>query len=474
MKGCGRVFTFCILMFLGLTWTAAALDSPTRRDMAPDQPGDEEALNRELWEFAKKKPYSEALEHVAKGQRPATEPAAQMVLPNGWAIAPAGRQVEVGRFPNEMVLYAGHVVVLNTGYYMREPQEVSVVDPGSGLVVKVVRLDSMFPSACLGPGGDLYISGGFGRKIYRLNPKYDKVREYPVGGYTAGLADLDADRIAMAYMVTADTPRDFETGNYGKGKLAILNTDTGEIEAEATVGFFPHTVATLNGKLYVSLLGEDKVQVYDTKLNFLRSIQVGRAPQGLCRDAGRLYVVNTGSDSISVIDSAEDSVVATSDIRVRGNRFGSGPVSCAADGKRLYIAQSNVNAIAVLDKKRGRHLGSIPTGWFPTKVLFSNKQLLALSAKGIRPRRPNVDGPQPYPEKGGLQYVLTLLKGSVSIIPRVEIESRLPAWSRLVKKGAPVFSPAKGLRLPIRHVFYIVRENRTYDQVLGDSESWRW
>jgi len=74
----------------------------------------------------------------------------------------------------------------------------------------------------------------------------------------------------MEYMVTADSPQDFETGNYGKGKLAILNTDTGEIEAKATVGFFPHTVATL--------------------------------------------------DSISAIDSAVDSVVATFDIRVRGNR----------------------------------------------------------------------------------------------------------------------------------------------------------
>jgi len=134
-------------------------------------------LNRKLREFAKQKPYSEALEHVAKGQRPVAEPAAQMVLPNGWAIAPAGRQVEVGRFPTEMALYAGH-----TGYHMREPQEVSAVDPGSGQLVKVVRLDSMFPSVCQGPGGDLYISGGFGRKIYRLNPKYDKVREYPVGG----------------------------------------------------------------------------------------------------------------------------------------------------------------------------------------------------------------------------------------------------------------------------------------------------
>ncbi len=118
--------------FAVLIRSAAALDQPARRDMAPDQPGDEETLNRELWEFAKKKPYSEALEHVAKVRRPGTEPAAQIVLPNGWAIAPAGRQVEVGRFPNEMVLYAGRVVVLNTGFYMREPQEVSVVDPDSG------------------------------------------------------------------------------------------------------------------------------------------------------------------------------------------------------------------------------------------------------------------------------------------------------------------------------------------------------
>jgi hypothetical protein len=92
-----------------------------------------------------------------------------------------------------------------------------------------------------------------------------------------------------------------------------------------------------------------------------------------------------------------------------------------------------------------------------------------VSAKGIRPRRPNPHGPQPTNDKrNGPDYVLTLLQGSVASVPRQEIDAHLKEWTAQVRAGAPLFSPATGLQLPIRHIFYIVRENRTYDQVMGD------
>ncbi len=77
----------------------------------------------------------------------------------------------MGRLPFEAISYAGHIVVLNTGYYTREPQELSVVNSATGSIVRVLRLNSMFPSVVAGADGDLYVSGGFGQIMYRLNTK---------------------------------------------------------------------------------------------------------------------------------------------------------------------------------------------------------------------------------------------------------------------------------------------------------------
>lgn len=465
-RGIAAIFFF---MSLFLSIAAAAEPAGSTRGLAPDQPGEDDVLNEELWSYVKKTPYSDAIRHVERfSRRAGSTLTAQVELPNGWKIAPAGARVEVGRFPHELVSYAGQVVVLNTGFYYKEPQEVSVVNPETRKLVKVLHLDSMFPSAVAGLDGDLYISGGFSRKVYRFNRRFEPVRDYAVGGYAAGLAPLDSGRIAVLYMVASDSAENFDSGKYGRGRLAILNTTSGQIEREADAGYFPHTVKFAQGKLYVTILGEDKLQVYDLELNILKTIPVGRTPQDLCSDAQRLYVVNTGSDSISVVDTLKDSLVSTIELKVKGRAYGSGPTSCAVEGNRLYVTQSNVNAVAVLDKRRGKLLGSIPTGWYPTKVLFDKGRMFVLSAKGIRPRRPNVDGPQPYTEKGGSQYVLTLLKGSLSIISKKAVGSKLSLWTRQVEKGSPLYAPLKGLDLPIRHIFYIVRENRSFDQVLGD------
>lgn len=440
--------------------------------MLPDEPGEENILNRELWRFAKGTPYEMAERHInAARQAQPKAPAAEVVLPTGWKIAPAGRQVGVGRLPEEAIFYAGHIVVLNTGYYNKEPQEISIVDPASGQVVKVLYPGSLFPSAVAGIDDDLYISGGYDHTIYRYNNKFNLVKKYSVQGYAAGLAPLDRDHLAVVYMVVNVAPKSAKQVQYGQGKLAILNIKTGKIESEVDAGYFPHTVRYLNGKLYVSILGEDKLNVYDTHANLLKSLQVGTTPQDLCPDpqAHRLYVVNTGSDNLSVLDTKKDEVVGRIAIGSPGYGFGCGPTSCAVDGDRLFITLAYKNAVGVFNKRDGKCLGCIPTGWFPAKVILGNKWVAVLSAKGIKSRRPNVNGPQPvWKMSNEDQYVLTLLKGALGIIPRAQIETNLPAWTRQVKEGSPLYGFHQGLKLPIRYVFFIVRENRTYDQVLGD------
>src|SRR5215471_20122866 len=145
-----------------------------------------------------------------------------MALPNGWKITPAGTQIEVGRFPGEAVAYAGRLVVLNTGYYVAQGQEVSIVDPDRGQVVKTLRLPSIFPSAQEGLDGNLYISGGINQKIYRLNRGFEQAGGITVPGYTAGLAAIDATHIAVACLVASSDLDKYRKGYYEKGKLVIV------------------------------------------------------------------------------------------------------------------------------------------------------------------------------------------------------------------------------------------------------------
>ncbi|MBW4505333.1 MAG: bifunctional YncE family protein/alkaline phosphatase family protein [Scytonematopsis contorta HA4267-MV1] len=431
-----------------------------QRELAPDQPGEEENLNKELWEFVKKDtPYPTFL---AKAQAKTPQ---EMSLPNGWKISPAGTQIEVGRLPYEAINYAGKLVVLNTGYYGKEPQNISVIDTKNAKVIKTLPYQSLFPSAKQSPDSDLYISGGFDQKIYRINKEFNPVREYPIKGYAAGIAPIDNKRLAVNYLVTQS-----EQKNYTQGKLAILNTETGAIEQETNVGYFPYSVEFLNNKLYVILIGENKLLIYDKQLKPIKTLTVGQKPQNFCVDGQNLYVLNTASDSISVIDTKKDVIVSNIDVRHKGFRSGSSPTSCVIEGNRLYVTQAEINAVAVFDKNKKQLQGFIPSAWYPTKVLLNQGQMSILSAKGIHLRRPNLDGVQPITSKGGKGYVLKLLKGSVSLVPQKQINASLKNWTKQVEEGSPIYSAKEGLKLPIRHIFYIVKENRTYDQILGDLE----
>jgi YVTN family beta-propeller protein len=439
-----------------------AKPQPKERDF--DRPEEADDLNRELWESARQTPYADVLSYVAAAQRASrAREKNEIELPNGWRISPAGQQVEVGRLPYEVVSFAGKLVVLNNGYYIREPQEVSVIDPTTAQVVKTLRLNSLFPSAVVGIDGDLYISGGFDQKVFRVDREFNVVREYQVPGFTGGLAPVDATHLAVGLMATKN-----EKGDYINGKLVLLNTLSGQIEKETSIGYFPYALRYLNEKIFVTLLGENKLLVFDKQVRLLKTVIVGRTPQEMCSDGRRVYVTNTGSDSLSVVDLKTHQIVSTINVASPESRFGRTPTSCAIEGQRLYVTLAGINAVAVINKQNGKTTGLIPTGWYPTKVITEAGRLVVASAKGIQARRPNPDGPQPVANRGGDRYVLTLLKGSVSLLPTKEISSQLPAMTRQVESSSPLFSVTEGSRLPIRHVFYIVKENRTYDQVLGD------
>ena len=454
-------------VFLMLLTTVMLFSGATAQQRRVDDPDDQDDLNRELWEFARKTPYDSILPYIAAAQKQSkAQEVAEVELPNGWRIAPAGAQVEVGRLPYTFTMFAGKLVVLDTGYYYfpntKEPQEVSIVDIDTAQVIKTLRINSLFPSAVVA-GNYLYISGGNDQKVYRVNQQFEVDKEFELAGFGGGLAAIDADHIAVATMALRNPKFEFT-----HGRLSLLNTSSGKIVTEVDLGYFPYAVKFVAGKLFVTLLGENKVLVFDGRLRLLKTIVVGRTPQEMCSDGRELFVVNTSSDDLTRINARTMRVNGTISLAAKGSTFGTTPSSCAIDANRLYVTLAGNNSVAVLDRPALKQSALIPTGWYPTNVLLNGRKILIANAKGIRARRPNPDGPQTNQPSRPPGYVLNLLKGSISILSLDDLKTNASKWTAQVNSASPLFDNTHGFNLPIKHVFYIIKENRTYDQVLGD------
>jgi len=200
---------------------------------------------------------------------------------------------------------------------------------------------------------------------------------------------------------------------------------------------------------------------------------------------GRLFVSNGGLNTVTVLDAVNGAAQETlASAMAPGDPPGSTPDSLALspDGSTLYVANASNNNVAVFDVSvpgSGRSLGFIPTGWFPSSVRLTpdGGKLLVVSARGLRPKANSTGSPGKWP------YIGSLYQGSLAIIdlpPAAKFASALAAWTRIAQKCRPrpaVESAADrdnpipdrpGLSSPIRYVIYIIKENRTYDQVLGD------
>ena len=441
-------------------------------DDAPglDVPGQEQTLNAQLWRFAKNTSYDKVQQDLEATQAQSkTLIPMEVTLPNGWRMAPAGTQLELGRYPMVLVSFKKKIVVLNNGYYVETKPEISICNQDGTKIEKTLTVPSLFPSACVGKDGQLYVSGGYDQKVRRFNSKLKDVKDYLMGGFTAGIAAVNSNHLAVAYMLI-----DNGKGGYDSpGKLALLNTRSGKVEDEVECGRMPQAVVSFGGKIYVSLLSDAQVRVYESRsrrLKLKKIIMVGKSPSAFASDPHhhRLYVLNQDSDEVTVINTRNLQVIATWSLKQKGFKFGVAPTSGFVAGNQLFVTLSRLNAVAVLDTQDGHIEGYIPTGWYPTCVIVDKKKLRVLSSKGIHERRPNPNGPQPIRKREEPGYVLTLLRGSLGTVSLSSLDSHLADWTQQVTNSSPLFDPTQGFKLPIEHIFYIVKENRTYDQVLGD------
>jgi hypothetical protein len=215
--------------------------------------------------------------------------------------------------------------------------------------------------------------------------------------------------------------------------------------------------------------------------------QVARLPVGLqpselvlTRDGRRLFVANASSDSLVIIDRPSFRVCETLVTHPEpGQLFGSAPnaLALSPDEARLYVALGGNNAVAVVELGNpSRMCGLIPVGWYPGAVTISGRRIFAANVKGV--------GSRAGPREGGGHSVYDF-RGSVSVVDMPEADV-LAEYTRRAKRNARVFEGLRALDRaaaarapkpvpdragdpsPIKHVVYILKENRTYDQVFGD------
>ena len=209
----------------------------------------------------------------------------------------------------------------------------------------------------------------------------------------------------------------------------------------------------------------------------------GSSPNSVVTDGKRVYVANNHSDTIAVIDVATNRLLGQIPLRIPDARlsklrgimpFG---VALSPNNAYLFVAESGINAVAVIDTRRQIVLGHLPVGWFPAKVAVApdGKHLYVANAKGYG-AGPN-GGPQFVAGPEGT-YVGSIQKGTVSIIDLPDFtteagQRQLQAWSRQVLENngfiaRPTPAPLPVCNAQIKHVIFITKENRTYDEVFGD------
>jgi len=207
----------------------------------------------------------------------------------------------------------------------------------------------------------------------------------------------------------------------------------------------------------------------------------GASPSTVAVGSSRIYVSNATNDTISVLDPETGEVETQIDLNVTGLEklrgvlpFG---MALAPDETRLYVACSGLNAVAVIDTRERSLLGYIPAGWFCSSVEVSKdgRRLYVASAKGVG-SGPNGGTGFKVPERGS--HPGDIMQGLFQVVP-VPDEAQLASYTKQVESntfvareveddGENPLPPASGLRAsPIRHVVFIVKENRTFDQVFG-------
>lgn len=365
-----------------------------------------------------------------------------------------------------------------------------------------------------------------GRRIYLANVRgnvkvFAVAPDHKVSGlFSIPLPNANApgrkEEIPSGLALSPDGKRLYVVLNLSN-RLAELDATNGRVLRLWDVGFAPYDVVLVGNKAYVSNWGgrrpdsttltgpggrgtrvrvdpvrhiasEGSVTVIDLAKNRVeKEILTGLHASALAAAPGGRYVAvaNAASDNISVLDTRNDEVIETIWVKSSpADLFGASPTALTFDrnGRRLFVCNGGMNAVAMINFKPGssRLLGLIPVGWFPGAVVHDARRnaLYVANIKGISPGRVNA-------KTGRIEYNSHQYHGSLSLF-QVPGARALASHTATVLHNcrAPMISAARLPARPdqpprpvpervgepsvFRHVVYIIKENRTYDQVMGD------
>jgi YVTN family beta-propeller protein len=424
-------------------------------------------------------------------------------LPNGWRITPLGRSVQT----EDMVLNVSMapdrkaVVALHAGF---NPHGLVVVDPRAEEAVQRIPLKSAWLGLAWHPNGKkVYVSGGNanGRKptrapIYIFDYTDGKLSKEPAGTLEE---TIDTSELFWSGLVHHHSKPLLFAANRGTGpgtsNVVVFDTASGKLLQRIPVEVNPYAlVLSDNGQtLYVSNWASSSVSVIDVNtLHVTGRISVGDNPNdmALSKD-GRLFVSCANDNTVAVIDTKTRNVIKRISTALTPNSpEGSTPNALALDrdNQMLFVANADNNDVAVVrvaERAKSEVMGFIPVGWYPSALAIHAGKLYVGNSKGMGSYS-DIKGPgSPLAStRNGDESVKSLQKGSIEIIDLTQMKTNLRAWSKQVYDNTPYHddqlvaakAPASativprdvGAGSPIKHVLYIIKENRTYDQVLGD------
>ncbi len=425
-----------------------------------------------------------------------------VMLPNGWKLTPAGKHLPLGDLPLNMAVSPDKkwLAVTNNGYGR---QCVKMFDLQKQREVDDQTIAKSWYGLCFGlDGKHLYASAGNDNQV----KIYDVSRE---GKLTLSDSIVmgkpwDDQRISPAGMAVCPANKQLFVVTRWDNSLYIYELPSKRLIKKAPLGGEGYQVVFSKdgGEAYVSCWGSDEVAVWDVEESrWKQRIQVGSHPNELCMDErhDRLFVANANDNSVSVINLSDGRVEET----LNAALYPGALQGCTTNGlclmkkgKQLAIANADNNCVTVFDvseKGKSRAIGFIPVGWYPTNVKCVDNHLWVTNGKGLRSMA-NPNGPNPVEKsqkfghhKGDAnhaktEYIGGLFLGALSIID-VPDGKQLAAYSKQVYDNTPYDKTKElvaegennnpipfrvGDASPIKHVFYVIKENRTYDQVLGD------
>lgn len=417
-------------------------------------------------------------------------------LPNQWLLHPAGTQIHLGDFPvNSTFDPSGSwLAILHAGY---GEHEIAIVDlrRARPRLTSRVTLDGTFYGIAFAPDGKrLFASGAESDVVheFRFSDGYlTPTRKIPVA--------LGKTKFIPGGMtVSRDSTSLFVTGTWGHA-LAIVSLvgdpRVRHIDLEAESHPYACVLDGKEDRLFVSLWSKAAVAVINLGKGAVESVwptEQHPTEMVLSADGTSLYVACANSTKVSVIDVAtgkprETLACALYPQAPSGNTPNS--IALSRDGKTLLVANADACNLAVFALQNNQPAvprGFIPTGWYPTSVRINprDNRIFVCNGKGGS-SKPNPLGPDPYARPSNLRQVISaLLQGTLEYLDmpgEEELKSltrRAYACSPLKPGSVPTAErpsgnpiPAKvGDASPITHCIYIIKENRTYDQVLGDAK----